>query len=447
MATTKTSKTGKRYPGRGTGWGKRRKTRAGRWQASYPDPSYEGPGRAPYIPVGGTLDYPKGYTFDTESEAKEALARVHAAIHEGRWEHPDVMKARRVAEEQQEQRDAYTLREWAGEWMAGLRAKAENPNVKGSVNTVRTYGSKLRAHILPALGDMPLRSITSEVLEDWRNSLLDPERENPMSEQNMLATYRVLSSMLHAAGRKKKIDTVPTVEEAMAKVDPKRPKIERIATLGEVDDMVSNALPWVGVAIVLGYDCALRWEEIAALTRADLIVTGERPRVRINKAVHRHEDGREVLGHTKSDASNREIPIPAYRLPQLQEYLATHVGREQGAHLIHVAGAAPDAYVSNDKMHRGKNRFNEARNAAGLPTSFRFHDLRVTCLTNVGAAGATLADLMLFAGHDDPKTVMRYQTSNANRMRDLSNLVAERTGAEGVRDVTSLDDRRTGTDR
>jgi hypothetical protein len=84
-----------------------------------------------------------------------------------------------------------------------------------------------------------------------------------------------------------------------------------------------------------------------------------------------------------------------------------------------VKASAPGAYVSNDKLHKGRGRFNQARNAAGLPKAFRFHDLRVTCLTNVGIAGATSYELMLYGGHDDMATVVRYQVSGQERLRAL----------------------------
>lgn len=72
-------------------------------------------------------------------------------------------------------------------------------------------------------------------------------------------------------------------------------------------------------------------------------------------------------------------------------------------------------------MKKAVTTINEAdENNPPSLEGFVFHGLRHTALTNLGRAGATLADLMEFAGHSDVKSVMKYQHTGKDRLAQLT---------------------------
>ncbi|MFJ6464734.1 integrase [Streptomyces sp. NPDC091387] len=60
------------------------------------------------------------------------------------------------------------------------------------------------------------------------------------------------------------------------------------------------------------------------------------------------------------------------------------------------------------------------RNAAVLPDSFRFYDLRHTWHTVPPRSGATLKDTMVRAGQSSERAALVYQHSDYDRQREVA---------------------------
>ena len=400
-----TQPTGSQLSGRNAGWGSVAKVKRKYgyvYYVRYPDPSYTGAGRKPRISLGKT--------FSKEWQAKAALAEVRRSIFNETWRHPDEIQKEEEASARERKREAYTLGEWARQWLREVDAGDYK------ANTRRDYHSIYKNHIQPYWEDVPLRSVTHDDTRQWYEDLISKYGK---SVQTRARAYRVWSVMIHAALDAGKIDnTAPfMIKNARGKSRTKKQESPRVATPQEVRCMLSHAIPFVQTAIILAYDCGLRYQEIAALTRKNIILTGDDPRVRIVQAVG--GKGTPVIEAPKSEASRREVPIPEYRLPWLREYLQTYVAADQDALIIQAPRSSYNSIVKNDHLHRGKGRFNEVRDLAGLPKSFTFHDLRRSYATQLGQQGATFAELMRLLGHSDPKTVMIYQVAEKDRLRML----------------------------
>lgn len=81
--------------------------------------------------------------------------------------------------------------------------------------------------------------------------------------------------------------------------------------------------------------------------------------------------------------------------------------------------------------------FKAALKAAGIPSEFRFHDLRHTCAARMRDAGADITDVQMQLGHQSIVTTKRYFHKSKKRLRDAqvrmavwhSQAVANRAGS------------------
>ena len=108
----------------GISWGSIRKLNSGRYQARY---RFEG------------IQYTGPTTFRTKSEANAWLAGVRVDLDRGAWIDPDA--------------GSISLADFATAWLA------ERPGLRP--RTRELYESELRLHILPVLGDLQLRQLSS----------------------------------------------------------------------------------------------------------------------------------------------------------------------------------------------------------------------------------------------------------------------------------------------
>ena len=141
--------------------------------------------------------------------------------------------------------------------------------------------------------------------------------------------------------------------------------------------------------------------------------------VRGTAADHRERGKFKEIGEPKTDASYREVAIPSFVVPILRE------------HLEKFSEPGPDGIVfraaRGGVMHRQiiQRRWTVVRKAVGLD-ELHFHDLRHTALTWAARAGATLAELMAIAGHNNPTVVLHYQHVGEEERRHS---IAEKLGA------------------
>jgi integrase len=351
-------------------------------------------------------------SFADRMAAEAWLAAERRLVDRGEWTSPAV-------------RDAVerplTLAEWADRHLA---ARDLAPSTR------REYERVLRIYIEPTLGRKNLSDISVHDVATWHARLKadlakvarDAGRQNGDGSGQAAQAYKVLSGVLKGAVSLGLIDYSPARVEGGGRsrrkhqpaiVTPREVQV-LAAALPERLRAMADLLAWSGLRI--GEARALRRRDVDLRDPSRASVTVSRTITRAGKGVG------EVVGRVKTEAGLRTVAIPELLAVILIE------------HVEHFAQNGPDGLVfpgaRGGILSESTWRYAwiRARDAAGLPT-VRTHDLRHTSLTMAARTGATTAELMLRAGHADPRVAMGYQHAAAERDR----LIADRMG-EMMRD-------------
>lgn len=132
------------------GFGHIRKLPSGRYQAMYADPT----GRT-YLSSKGNarpVSYKAPHTFGSREDAEEWLVDRRREIRTDDWAPPTARRA------------PITFREHADRWIAHRDLKPR---------TRMHYQRILNSNLLPSFGDLPLKHITIELVDEWYERL-DP---------------------------------------------------------------------------------------------------------------------------------------------------------------------------------------------------------------------------------------------------------------------------------
>jgi integrase len=236
------------------------------------------------------------------------------------------------------------------------------------------YQSKLDLHVLPKLGEVPLRDLEPYVLDRWRDELLEK-----MSGRSALHVYRVFANALNRAVRWRLIPANP-----LDAVDPPRAKVRDLDTLtadealGYLRAFEGHVLePLVIVAIATG----LRPCELYALTWQDIdLQAGE---VRVHRGLHERK-GEVWFEDPKSDRSHRVVSLPEWAVVSLASR------RGLGPLTPHAGGYMPPTMVS---------RLYRAHTASSSLRHVPLRDLRHTHATLMLEAGVDLVVVSRRLGH------------------------------------------------
>lgn len=277
--------------------------------------------RARYKRPDGTWGSEPG--FPRKSAAEDWGESQEAAIREGRWIDPDLMRK--------------PFGVWAREWM-----KSRSP--RGT--TTSTRWDRLDAHILPRWEHTPLLGITWFDAENWANNL---ECDDSTATQCLTIMSMILTGAVDAkhllvnplAGRRR--SRPASVKEQIQKKD----EAKLWAPPEVVLQVARRAGPVNGLHMVTTAFAGVRWGESLAL-RADSL--GERcepydggefrcPKLSVTLEVAeyqpRDDDGNKlpmVLGlePVKTVESKREVDLP----PFLAELLAAHAKSHRREYLF-----------------------------------------------------------------------------------------------------------------
>lgn len=344
------------------------------------------------------------YTFPNKRAAQEWLSAQHTALAKG-----EITPHQQLTENTQPVR-VITLGEWV-EILLKRRAK----DGKLSKKSIQTYQSNYDKHLEKPFGSRPLAAITADEVRSWYNSF------DPADSKVRQASYRTLSAFLGAAIEERLIEESPMKVRGAMKKPRKGPDNPRsiVATPDQVKRL-SQAMPEeMGIAVLLGFWCAMRFGEITELRRKDIEVAPDRKNatVHIRRSVEYAAGYGYVVGPPKSEAGVRDLPVPSIMLPDLLEHLDANVPPAADSLLVH-STTSVRKWLSNNSLNW---YFDKAVAAVpDLDQRFTFHGLRHSGLTLLGQNGATLAELMLWAGHSDVSTVIIYQHATQERAAELA---------------------------
>lgn len=368
-------------------------------------------------------------TFTTLGDAKAAHSIALSEKARGVFVSPGAKRKQRRAEkaaaDAAAQLDARTVEDLAEAWLGWLE------RLDRKRNTIYQYQRHLAAYFTPTFAGRAVASITANEIETWFDQLSRDKGDTVAKP-----AYATVSSMFrYAAGLSRGL---PRSFDRWIKESPcdipgaarkaKGSTLEQpVATPEEIAAIADGMPPGENLIVLIGGWCGLRLGEILALRRKHITTTqidGEQQAwIHVERQIQARGSG--VREETpKSAAGIRQVPVPSQ--------LAAHITE----HLEQLSTPGPDALLfprasSGNQIHNPntvRRRFNTARDAVNAADErtpphlegFTFHGLRHSCLTRIGQAGATLADLMAYAGHSDVSSVLIYQHSERHRLASLS---------------------------
>jgi integrase len=350
---------------------------SGRYQARYHDP----------------FGVRHAETFDTKADAGTWLSVQQTDLLRGQWVDP------RAGE--------ITFEKYATTWLEqrwNLRPR-----------TQEMYESFLRVHLIPQLGKVELGQLTTPAIRAWHAELL---RRGRPGKTTVAKLYRLLKTILSTAVEDNLILRNPCViKGAAVERTPERTP----ATLEQVRALVEAVDERYRAMFLVATFAGLRWGEIIALTRQRIDV--EHGTVRVVEQFVEMKNGTRLLGPPKSAAGVRTVAIPPHILGDIEHHLASMTGPRSDDLVFH----SPDG----EPMRRSNfNRriFRPAAAAAGLPATFRFHDLRHTGSTLAASTGASTRELMARMGHASPRAALIYQHATVERDHAIADAISKLVG-------------------
>lgn len=349
--------------------------------------------------------------FLTVASARERAWEMKQELTAGTYETPG-QKAKRLArEERAANAGAATVAEYAGEWVDELRTLQEQG--QKSANTVRSYKSLINRHINPHLGSVRVSAVTREAVQDWHKRLAS--EKSPAVAVN---AYRVLSALMSRAVDEGLINASPCKVKGATKAVANQ-REQHYFTHGEYtalyEALAACDMPAYAAIASLIYFTACRPSEARALRVGDIDLT--RGRIRYGASLQRSETGATVEGPTKTKRV-RYAPIPG----PLADILGPLCAGRDSSEWVFTSPRDKNAPASDRHLN---TRTRLALDSIGLKDA-ELYDLKHTCLTNLGRAGASLKELMDLPGHTQIETVLKYQLADFDRVASAVERMAER---------------------
>ena len=347
------------------------RTGKGRWQARY-----TGPDGKQYT---ARTEANKSLTFTSRTNAAKWLNRVDVAIQEGRWQPPGSSgKAKQPA----------TLGAYARSWLEGREL---------APSTRQSYDGIIRNLIEDTkLGGKPLNEIDQDALDDWWAEL--PEGKPTYRSHG----YQVLRAILRTAKRHKLIAEVPTIEGGGK---AKRRRQLRLLEPAELTKLSAELPEPYRLLPILAAHCALRYGEVTALRKSDIDL--KHGIVKVTRGVSRTAGKWNIS--TPKAGSVRMVPLAPSLVPAVRKQVADLAADD----LLFPSPSGTFLHAPNF------NRlFRAAAEKIGRP-DIRVHDLRHFGATDFAMSGATLREIMDFAGHATSEASLLYQHVAAGRQAEL----------------------------
>lgn len=304
-------------------------------------------------------------------------------------------------------KDNPTIREYAEEWI-------EN-SVRGSVKppTYKQYKGVVKNHIVPNLGGIRIKSLTSRRIQ----KLYADEYDASLAVGTRRHTHTVLKRMLNQAVQWGDIAHNPAafVKPPKAKVEGSSERGEDIKPYSE-DELrqIFEATRDNRLAALYKFAPAtgLREQELLALTWSDLkLRQRSRGEVRVKNAVVETESGFEI-GATKNRKSRRTVEFPQsvvavmleHRDRQLEESVKPAKWRsrpwEDNGFVF------PNAYGMLLNRHRLQRYFANVRQDSGVGKHHQFKDFRHTFATLMFSRKIHPKVVQHMMGHSSVKITM-----------------------------------------
>jgi len=335
------------------------------------------------------ITYTRTFRTRREAETFEALERASRA--RGAWLDP--------------RRAETKLHDVAVTWLDSNPAKRPS--------SIARDESALRVHVLPALGDRTIGSLTPADIQRCIN-----EWSRQMAPRSARRVYGTLTAVLNHAVLHDLIARSPCRGIKLPAIQPvERPVLapDQLLSLAEALGPEYEAMAYLGA--VLG----LRWGECAGLRvgRIDF----RRSSIMIAEQVTRGIGGRSVPGPPKSAAGRRTLAVPASLMQVLTEQLERRGITKHDVEAFVFTTADGEHLDYSNWLHR---IWYPARERASLEW-IQFHDLRRANATGLVHEGVDLKTAQTRLGHTDPRlTLAIYAQATTEADRAAADALGER---------------------
>lgn len=249
-------------------------------------------------------------------------------------------------------------------------------------STLADQRATFRRYIDSPLGHRPVGQITKAEVERFVADLIGSE--NGQGRGRTIAVYELLAKVFNAALREGVLNRSP-----LSGVQRPTRKTKRAVPLdpGTVEALAEAIDPRYRPAVLLGAYAGLRAGEIGGLRIQD--VDFARARIQVEQQVRTVDGTAEVAG-LKTDASRRQITVPASVAEELARYVESFPPAEDGRIFVAAKGGLVDHETLNKALRRAAKRI-------GVET--HFHELRHTCAALLIAQGSHPKQVQAQLGH------------------------------------------------
>ena len=373
---------------RANGEGSIRKKPNGRWEGRFTVGVNPNTGRA----------IQKSVSAKTQAECKEKLKQ---AIRDNRGIPVD-------------HNGDYTVADWCRLWFETY----SKPNIR--YNTAKSYENIIELHIIPAIGAVKLKQLTSihiqrmynESKANGRIQRFETQQDPALSNGFVRRIHMVLHSALQQAVKERIIPYNPCDN---CRIPPKEKKEMSILPPEKVGAYLREAENYgVLPMFMLELTSGLRRGELLALLWDDLDV--QNCILSVSKQVTR-SDGELVVTEPKTKNSVRKLAIPK----QTMELLVREHEQHPDSPIL-FPSPRTGGYWSPDAVSRLNKKLLKA---AGIDEKVRFHDLRHTYATLAISNGVDVKTLASMLGHHSAGFTLDTYTHVTN---DMQKGAAEKIG-------------------
>ena len=286
----------------------------------------------------------------------------------------------------------------------------------------------MNRHLIPALGEMPVKNIKSsdlrQMVSQWSDQGLAPGTiRRHKAILSAIFNMALDDDLIHKSPVHRL--TVPRIEksEGWALTSEETQRL-----LSSIDQ---NYYPLIYIMVTTG----IRWSEAAGLQIRHLDLLSNHPRLKIERTLHETPEGL-VAEATKSTASKRNIILTQEQVNVIAQHI-TETGRT-GANRDEPLFTSPRGHELAYQNFRSRI-WMPATTKANLQ-GLKIHDLRKTAATNLVQAGIDIKSVTEMLGHEDIRTTLQHyvKTSNESLLEASQKLVdALRNSLTNNKEITA----------
>lgn len=285
-----------------------------------------------------------------------------------------------------------TVETYARHWLEHIAPAGRSPL------TVERYGSMINAHIIPALGSVPLQKLDGKAIDRFYAHLRKDGRRfgGGVSSVTLHNIHRMLAQLLASALKAKLIARSP-IDDVQTKVTAKRKKVQ-VLDEAELAQLLAHLKGhWLYMPTLLAAYTGLRRGEVLGLRWRDIDMAAGTLQVAQSVEVVQNEI---VFTELKTDRSRRTVTVPDSLLRELMRHkkeqaamrLKLGLGKD-AADLVFTT--AEGELINPDVL---SEMFRIRVHAAGIKHT-RFHGLRHFHITHLLKSGVPVHVVSARAGH------------------------------------------------